>query len=64
MKRMVVDTVVNERWIARLVGRIMRKLEAARGEVGYSAEVKIPMDPYRRKAQECLDEGSAEKWLP
>ena len=59
MKRMVVDTVVNERWISRLVGKVMRKMEKAKGEVGYAAEIPMPLKYYRDKAI-----GEAEKILP
>ena len=59
MKRMMVDTVVNERWISKLVGKVMRKLENAKGEVGYAAEIPMPLKYYRDKAI-----GEAEKILP
>lgn len=44
-----VSAMANDRWIARLVGKITRKLEHAQGEVGYSAEVPIPLAKYRER---------------
>lgn len=46
-KRAVVDGVVNERWIAKMVGKITTKLETARGEVGYSGEIPVDLGIYR-----------------
>ena len=42
-----VSAMANDRWIARLVGKITRKLEKAQGEVGYSGDVPIALTPYR-----------------
>ncbi|KAJ4312711.1 hypothetical protein N0V94_007312 [Neodidymelliopsis sp. IMI 364377] len=42
-----VSAMANDRWIARLVGKITRKLEKAQGEVGYSGDVPIALDKYR-----------------
>ncbi|CBX97092.1 hypothetical protein LEMA_P102230.1 [Plenodomus lingam JN3] len=42
-----VSAMANDRWIARLVGKVTRKLERAQGEVGYSGEVPIPLAKYR-----------------
>jgi hypothetical protein len=42
-----VHAMANDRWIARLVGKVTRKLEKAQGEVGYSGDVPIPLDKYR-----------------
>lgn len=41
------SAMANDRWIARLVGKVMKKLEHAQGEIGYSGEVPIPLDKYR-----------------
>jgi hypothetical protein len=46
-KRTVVDGVVNDRWIARLVGKVTKKLEVAIGEVGYSGNIPVKLGPYR-----------------
>lgn len=53
-----VSAMANDRWIARLVGKVTRKLEKAQGEVGYSGEVPIPLAKYRRRHE------SASKILP
>ncbi|KAF1945498.1 hypothetical protein EJ02DRAFT_451529 [Clathrospora elynae] len=42
-----VHAMANDRWIARLVGKVTRKLEKAQGEVGYSGEVPISLAKYR-----------------
>ncbi|KAF1830020.1 hypothetical protein BDW02DRAFT_123650 [Decorospora gaudefroyi] len=44
-----VHAMANDRWIARLVGKVTRKLENAQGEVGYSADVPIPLAKYRTR---------------
>jgi len=58
-KRTVVDGVVNDRWVARLVGKVTKKLEVARGDVGYSGDIPVALGPYR-----WLGEGEGEKLLP
>ncbi|KAK1914738.1 hypothetical protein P3342_010727 [Pyrenophora teres f. teres] len=37
-----VHAMANDRWIARLVGKVTRKLEKAQGEVGYSIDFPLP----------------------
>lgn len=44
-----VSAMANDRWIARLVGKVTKKLEHAQGEVGYSGEVPIPLAKYRAR---------------
>jgi hypothetical protein len=46
-----VNVVANDRWIASIVGRIMRKLEKAQGDVGYSGLIALPMAEYRQRAE-------------
>lgn len=60
VKKAVVDGVVNERWIARVVGKITQKLETAQGEAGYSGDIPVALGPYR--TGEAAREG--EKLLP
>jgi hypothetical protein len=43
------SAMANDRWIAKLVGKVVRKLEKAQGEVGYSANIAIGLEEYRRK---------------
>ncbi|CZS99002.1 uncharacterized protein RCO7_00399 [Rhynchosporium graminicola] len=60
VKRAVVDGVVNERWIAKMVGKITKKLEVARGEVGYTGEIPVKLGLYRTDWRES----EGEKLLP
>lgn len=60
VKRAVVDGVVNERWIAKMVGKITKKLEVARGEAGYSGDIPVKLGKYRTG----LMESEGEKLLP
>jgi hypothetical protein len=47
MKRVAVDGIINDRWIAKLVGKITKRLETARGDVGYSGDIPVALGPYR-----------------
>lgn len=60
VKKAVVDGVVNERWISKLVGKITRKLEIARGEAGYSGDIPVQLGVYRTGESER----EGEKLLP
>lgn len=60
VKRAVVDGVVNERWIAKMVGSVTKKLETARGEAGYSGDIPVKLKKYRTG----LMESEGEKLLP
>ncbi|KAK6586859.1 hypothetical protein PZA11_000149 [Diplocarpon coronariae] len=60
VKKVVVDGVVNERWVAKLVGKITKKLEVARGEAGYSGDIPVKLEKYRTG----LMEREGEKLLP
>ncbi|KAF2680796.1 hypothetical protein K458DRAFT_249449, partial [Lentithecium fluviatile CBS 122367] len=46
-----VNVVANDRWIAKIVGNIMRKLEKAQGDVGYSGLIALPLAEYRERAE-------------
>lgn len=46
-----VNVVANDRWIASIVGKIMRKLEKAQGDVGYSGLIPLGMGEYRERAE-------------
>lgn len=50
MKKAVVGGMVNDRWIAKIVGKIAAKLEQAQGDLGYSGRIPIPLAPYRAAA--------------
>ncbi|MCJ1328920.1 hypothetical protein MMC10_005597 [Thelotrema lepadinum] len=51
MKRVAVDAVANDRWIAKMVGKVSRNLENLRGDVGYSGDLPVKMAPYRKLAE-------------
>ncbi|KAI0186913.1 hypothetical protein F4808DRAFT_336730 [Astrocystis sublimbata] len=46
-----INVVANERWIAKMIGNIMRKLERAQGDVGYSGLIPLPLAEYRANAE-------------
>ncbi|KAJ3572429.1 hypothetical protein NPX13_g5054 [Xylaria arbuscula] len=46
-----INVVANDRWIAKIIGNIMRKLERAQGDVGYSGLIALPLAEYRAKAE-------------
>ena len=60
MKKAVVGGIVNDQWIAKLVAKVTKKLETARGDAGYSGDIPVALAPYR------LPEGHVElkKILP
>lgn len=47
MKRVAVDGIVNDKWIAKMVGKIAKKFETAQGDLGYSGDIPVPLAPYR-----------------
>nr|POE94510.1 hypothetical protein CFP56_16750 [Quercus suber] len=47
IKRAFVGGMVNDRWIAKMVGKIATKLEGAQGDVGYSGEIPVALEFYR-----------------
>ncbi|WWC71785.1 uncharacterized protein I206_105744 [Kwoniella pini CBS 10737] len=47
VKKTVVDGIVNDKWIAKMVGKITRKLEEAQGDVGYSGDIPVKLEKYR-----------------
>jgi hypothetical protein len=55
VKKSMVDGIVNDRLIARLVGKVTGKLEEIVGEVGYSGNIPVKLKPYR------LPDGHPEK---
>lgn len=50
MKKTVVDGIVNDRWIAKMVGKITKNLEQAQGDVGYSGDIPVKLEKYRLPA--------------
>lgn len=51
MKKVAVNAVANDRWIAKLVGKVTRKLEQIQGDLGYSGDIPISLKPYRELAE-------------
>ncbi|KAK6082303.1 hypothetical protein SCUP515_02595 [Seiridium cupressi] len=47
MKKAVVGGLINDRWIARIVGKTAATLQKAQGDLGYSGGIPIPLAPYR-----------------
>jgi hypothetical protein len=60
VKHALVAGVINDKWIAKMVGKVVRHLEAAQGDVGWMGDIPIKLDIYR------LPEGHRElsKLLP
>lgn len=51
MRRVAVDAAANDKWIAKLVGKVTKKLETMQGDVGYSGDLPVPLDVYRKNAE-------------
>ena len=54
MRRVGIDAVANDRVIARLVGKITKQLETAQGDIGYSGDLPVALQPYRARAEQEL----------
>jgi hypothetical protein len=46
MKKAVVDGIVNDQWIAKMVGKIAKKLEMAQGEIGWAGDIPLRLGIY------------------
>ncbi|KAI5250230.1 hypothetical protein E4T43_00351 [Aureobasidium subglaciale] len=51
MRRVAVDAAANDKWIAKLVGKVTKKLETMQGDIGYSGDLPVALDVYRKKAE-------------
>ncbi|KAF2157458.1 hypothetical protein K461DRAFT_235699 [Myriangium duriaei CBS 260.36] len=51
IRRVAIDAATNDRWIAKLVGKVTKNLETAMGDVGYSGDIPVPLEIYRQKAE-------------
>ena len=51
IRRVAIDAATNDRWIAKLVGKVTKNLETMVGDVGYSGDIPVPLEPYRRNAE-------------
>lgn len=47
VKKVTVNAAANDRWIAKMVGKITKKLEGAHGDVGYAGAIPVSLKPYR-----------------
>ena len=47
VKKVVAEGMVHDRWIAKMVGKITKKLQTAQGEIGYSGNIPVALQPYR-----------------
>jgi hypothetical protein len=54
VKKAVGEGIPNTHWIAKMLGKITKKLEAAQGNAGYSGEIPVKLDKYRPKHPERL----------
>ena len=54
MQRVAVDAAANDKWIAKLVGKVTRHLETMQGDVGYSGDLPVSLAPYRQNAEPHL----------
>lgn len=61
MKKAVVGSMVNDRWIAKMVGKVAANLEKAQGDLGYSGGIPVALEPYRPKPG---DDGLLSKFMP
>ena len=59
MKKAAVGGLVNDRWIAVLVGKVAAGLQKAQGDVGYSGSIPVALAPYRD-----TEDGDLAKILP
>ncbi|KIW04438.1 uncharacterized protein PV09_04705 [Verruconis gallopava] len=55
VKKAVLGSLVNDRWIAKLMGKIGPNLETAHGDIGYSSEIPVSLERYRPgPGSDCL----------
>jgi hypothetical protein len=47
VKHAIVAGVINDRWIAKMVGKVTRHLEEAQGDIGWMGEIPVKLDIYR-----------------
>ena len=60
-KKAMVGGLVNDRWIAKVVGKVAGKLEESRGDLGWSGSLPVPLEGYRSAWAEM---GEGGKILP
>jgi hypothetical protein len=47
VKHAVVSGVINDRWIAKMVGKVTRHLEEAQGDLGWMGDIPVQLEKYR-----------------
>ncbi|BFZ53014.1 hypothetical protein PYCC9005_000037 [Savitreella phatthalungensis] len=47
MKKMAIEGLMNDQWIAKMVGKITRKLEKSHGDIGYTGDIPVQLKDYR-----------------
>jgi len=47
VKHAIVAGVINDKWIAKMVGKVVRHLEEAEGDVGWMGDIPVKLDIYR-----------------
>lgn len=50
-KKIALDALANDKWIAKLVGKVTKQLETAMGDIGYSGDIPVALGVYRDKAE-------------
>ncbi|KAF1820329.1 uncharacterized protein K489DRAFT_361926 [Dissoconium aciculare CBS 342.82] len=63
VKRVMVAGMVNDRWIAKLVGKLAVGLQNMQGDVGYSGKIPVKLEWYRNQ-EEDQKKGWDSKLLP
>jgi hypothetical protein len=63
VKRVMVAGMVNDRWIAKLVGKLAVGLQNMQGDVGYSGKIPVKLEWYRNQ-EEDQEKGWDSKLLP
>lgn len=51
MNKAIVDAAANDRWIAKLVGKVTKHLESMQGDIGYSGDLPVALKVYRDQAE-------------
>lgn len=47
MKKLAIEGMMNDAWLAKIAGKIARNLEKAHGDVGYSGDIPVALKDYR-----------------
>jgi hypothetical protein len=50
VKKVLVEGLMDDHLIAKLLGKITKKLETAQGDIGYSGALPVALDVYRKKS--------------